>query len=110
MAKSRKKEPTPVKKELPEITERLLLLQRAFSDRFPTTAAWVRHIDVEYNRWSNVCGAHPLSKELALHLVRRIPGLSLDWLWFGRKEGLSFELAQRLDKASERRKATTEPS
>jgi hypothetical protein len=39
----------------------------------------------------------PLSKQLAFQLVRKISGLTLDWLFYGRIDGLSIELAHRLD-------------
>ena len=38
----------------------------------------------------------PLSKEMALRIVRKFPGVTLDWLFLGRTEGLSAELARML--------------
>ena len=57
-------------------------------------------LGVERNRWSNVeCGA-PLSKEMAVRIVRKFPGVTLDWLFLGRPEGLTVEMARALSEPS----------
>ena len=46
-------------------------------------------LNVERGRWNNIeCGA-PLSKEMALRIVRKFPGVTLDWLFLGSPEGLT---------------------
>ena len=51
-------------------------------------------LGVERGRWNNVeCGA-PLGKEMALRIVRKYLGVTLDWLFLGRTEGLTVEMAQ----------------
>jgi transcriptional regulator with XRE-family HTH domain len=53
-------------------------------------------LGVERGRWNNVeCGA-PLGKEMALRIVRKFPGVTLDWLFLGRPEGLTVEMAHTL--------------
>jgi hypothetical protein len=59
-------------------------------------AAW---LGVGYQRWNNVENGGALGRDLAAILVKRIPGLTLDWLYLGRISGLHFELAQRLSEA-----------
>ena len=57
-------------------------------------------LGVERGRWNNVeCGA-PLSKEMALRIVRKFPGVTLDWLFLGRTEGLTAEMALALSEPS----------
>ena len=57
-------------------------------------------LNVERGRWNNVeCGA-PLSKEMALRIVRQFPGVTLDWLFLGRTEGLTVEMALTLSEPS----------
>ena len=57
-------------------------------------------LGVDRGRWSNVeCGA-PLSKEMALRIVRKFPGVTLDWLFLGRTEGLTAEMAFALSDSS----------
>lgn len=49
--------------------------------------------------WNNFERGHPLSKEAAIQLVRKIPGLTLDWLHLGRSEGLPGRLRAELQEA-----------
>ena len=62
--------------------------------------AFANFLSVDRGRWSNVeCGA-PLSKEMALRIVRKFPGVTLDWLFLGRPEGLTAEMALALSEPS----------
>ena len=57
-------------------------------------------LGVDRGRWNNVeCGA-PLSKEMALRIVRKFPGVTLDWLFLGRTEGLTAEMVLALSEPS----------
>jgi transcriptional regulator with XRE-family HTH domain len=57
-------------------------------------------LGVERGRWNNIeCGA-PLSKEMAMRIVRKFPGVTLDWLFLGRPEGLTVEIARALSEPS----------
>ena len=57
-------------------------------------------LGVDRGRWNNVeCGA-PLSKEMALRIVRKFPGVTLDWLFLGSPEGLTAEMARTLSEPS----------
>lgn len=58
-------------------------------------------------QWNNFERGHPLSKEAAIQLVRRFPGLTLDWLHLGRMDGLPGRLRQELEAAE---KLTTSPA
>jgi hypothetical protein len=49
--------------------------------------AFANFLGVERGRWNNVeCGA-PLGKEMAVRIVRKFPGVTLDWLILGRTGG-----------------------
>jgi hypothetical protein len=62
--------------------------------------AFANFLGVDRGRWNNVeCGA-PLSKEMALRIVRKFPGVTLDWLFLGRMEGLTAEMARALSEPS----------
>jgi hypothetical protein len=39
-------------------------------------------------------------KEMALRIVRKFPGVTLDWLFLGRPEGLTVEMARVLSEPS----------
>ena len=57
-------------------------------------------LGVDRGRLNNIeCGA-PLSKEMALRIVRKFPGVTLDWLFLGRTEGLTAEMARALSEPS----------
>jgi hypothetical protein len=62
--------------------------------------ALANFLGVDRGRWNNVeCGA-PLSKEMALRIIRKFPGVTLDWLFLGRTEGLTAEMAFALSDSS----------
>ena len=63
--------------------------------------AFANFLGVDRGRWNNVeCGA-PLSKDMALRIVRKFPGVtSLDWLFLGRTDGLTAEMARALSEPS----------
>jgi transcriptional regulator with XRE-family HTH domain len=67
--------------------------------------AFAEFLGVERSTWNNVeCGA-PLGKEMALRIVRKFPGVTLDWLFLGRPEGLTVEMARTLSGPSKRNDA-----
>jgi hypothetical protein len=50
-------------------------------------------------QWNNFERGSPLSKEAAIQLVRKFPGLTLDWLHLGKVEGLPGTLRSELEEA-----------
>lgn len=72
-----------------------------------TQQAMSDFIGVEFNRWNNVERGLPLSHDLAVRLCQKFPGVTLDWLYFGKADGLPLELARRIGEAP---KGTTAPS
>jgi len=55
-----------------------------------------RRLGVSNQRWSNVTRGLPLGMDLTRRLVTRFPGLTTDWLWFGRTDGMSVAMAKAL--------------
>lgn len=80
---------------------RLLRAEKGFSG--PRFAEW---IGVEYPRWNNYERGYPLPAPIALILCQKFPGLTLDWLYRGRLEGMTLDLVRRLEVA-ESGKSTT---
>lgn len=78
-----------------QVAERLRLLRRAVSGDSQT--AFAAKIGIEARRWNNFERGSPLSKEVAILLARKIPGVSLDWLYLGRLETLPFALQAELE-------------
>lgn len=75
------------------IAQRLRQLRSVESD---TSAAFAVRLRMSTQRWNNFENGYPLSREVAFTLVQTIPGLTLDWLYFGKLEGLTVDLARRL--------------
>jgi hypothetical protein len=85
-------------KEDPRVTARLIRLRKAMGydyhggiKRF--AEEWLGVTD---DRWGGVERGSPLGKHLARIIVRRCPGVDLNWLWVGDTQGLSVGMAQRL--------------
>ena len=76
------------------VGRRLRHLRQALNYRHANTFA--HFLGIADNRWNNLENGYPLSKEVAFLLVQKVSGLSLDWLYYGRTDGLSKSLGQRL--------------
>ncbi len=85
-----------------EAATRLVALRLALTGENQTRFA--ARVGFEVKRWNNFERGLPLSKEAAIQLVKRIPGLTLDWLFLGREDGLPVKLQRELVEAG---KATT---
>jgi len=84
-------------KRTPLIAERLLLLQEVLEGtERGASARMAERLGITLHRWYNVLRGSPLSIGLAQRIVLTFPGLSLDWLYFGRPDGLSCPIAERL--------------
>ena len=77
------------------VGRRLRHLRKSLGYEYASTFA--RSIGIQDNRWTNLENGFPLSKEMAFLLVRKIPGLTLEWLYYGKIDArLSDRLVQRL--------------
>ncbi len=74
---------------------------------YTTARAFAAYLEMSSQRWGNFETGSPLSREVAFLLVQKVPGLTLDWLYFGKADGLPVALAKRLGAIGEPRKATT---
>ena len=84
-------------KRTPLIAERLLLLQEVFEGaERGVSSRMAERLGITHHRWSNVLRGSPLSIRLAQRIVLTFPGVSLDWLYLGRPEGLSCQIAEML--------------
>lgn len=91
ISKSTKAEPGEA---IPGQIDRLRRLRRALG--FETSTAFAVYLGIGYQRWNAFENGYPLSREVAFLLVKKVSGLSLDWLYFGKTEALPLELARRL--------------
>jgi hypothetical protein len=63
---------------------------------YETSAAFAAALGVSPQRVNNVEVGMSLSRDLAIKIVKFAPGLTLDWLYFGKPDGLPLELARLL--------------
>ena len=76
------------------MAERLLKLRIAMG--YESQGAFAALLGLSAPRWNNVENGLPMSRDIAFRLVQKCPGLTLDWLYFGKPDGLPVELARRL--------------
>jgi transcriptional regulator with XRE-family HTH domain len=83
--------------EEPEtIADRMIRLRESLGKNGVEMA---RDLGISPQRWNNVERGLPLGRELAFMLVEMVPGLTLDWLYLGRREGLTLRLDKELEAA-----------
>lgn len=95
MAK-KKKTAAPNKNTGAELGQADRLKRLELACGYETAAGFAAFIGIEPRRWYNFQNGSPLSRDVAFQLVQRVPGLSLDWLYFDKADGLPLELARRL--------------
>jgi hypothetical protein len=74
---------------------------------YPTATAFAKFLGIGQQRWANYENGFPLSREIIFRLVQSIPGLTSDWLYFGKPDGLPVDLARRLGELGPPGKRTT---
>jgi hypothetical protein len=84
-------------KNPPLVAQRLLLLQEMFEGTGRgASVRMAQGLRITPHHWYNVLRGSPLSIALAHRIVLTFPGVSLDWLYLGRPEGLSCQIAEKL--------------
>ena len=76
------------------MSERLLRLRVSLAG---SQVEFCRQYGFTVSQWSNYENGRPVGKAAAMKLVRRIHGLTLDWIYLGNSSGLTMEMARRLD-------------
>ena len=79
------------------LARRMRRLREALGYKVATKFA-VDFVGVSPTRWNNFeRGRQPLSRSVAEMLVRKVPGLTSDWLLYGKPDGLSVQLYRQLE-------------
>lgn len=89
------------------VAHRARILREAMG--YGTSNAFAAFLGVSPQRWNNVEIGLPLSNQIAFMLVQKVPGLTLDWLYFGKADGLPLELARRLGEFGPAQSSNTRP-
>lgn len=80
------------------IAKRLRILRRA--EGVSKSSVWAARMGMSLQQLSNYENGRLLSRNSAITLAKRVPGLTLDWIYLGREEGLSVDLRRRLHEAA----------
>jgi DNA-binding XRE family transcriptional regulator len=92
----------------PEAAHRSRLqLLRAKHDNM-SQAEMARRLDMSIQRYNNIERGMPLSHDAAMRIVDTFPGVDLDWLYRGVRDGLSAQMLDRLYPPVRRGKRTTD--
>jgi hypothetical protein len=87
------KKPTRIE-EIPGQGDRLIRLRVAYD--FGTTTAFAVFLGIPVTTLSTFENGGALSRQAAFKIVQRLPGVTLDWLYFGKAEGLPLDVLRRL--------------
>ena len=104
----KKGRPTTKPQRIEEIAgqaDRLKALRAAYS--YPTTAAFARFLDLPVTTYNSFENGAALSRPAAFRICQRIPGMTLDYLYFGKPDGLPLDVARRLGLLGPPGKATS---
>jgi len=78
-----------------EVAARMRHLWRALE--YPTSAAFAAAIGASPTRWNNIESSGALSREIAFRIVQKFPGVTTDYLWFGRMDGMPLQRVRQLE-------------
>lgn len=85
----------PEQKEvIPGQANRLIRLRKAYG--YETSTAFALFLDIPLTTYSGFERGSPLSRQAAFKIVRKISGITLDWLYFDKPDGLPLDVARRL--------------
>jgi len=91
------KRPSPSDLETAAIARRLRVLRHYIAgDEFGSRQRFAVRVGIDYKRWNSYENGAPFNRDVAIHLVKAVPGLTLDWLFLGREDGLSVKLQRDL--------------
>ena len=85
---------TPAHEEIPGQAERLRRLRSAY--HFETAAAFAAFLGVPPTTYNSFENGAPLSRSAIFKLCSKIPGLTSDWLYFNKADGLPYEVRRQL--------------
>lgn len=80
-----------------DTAERLRIL-RVYS-RSPNQTAFAARYGFELKSWNNYERGFSLPSWAAIQLVQKFPGLTLDWIYLGKEDGLPGRLREELEEA-----------
>lgn len=80
-------------------TARRLRVLRAYAGCADSQTRFAMKYGFSVKQWNNLERGYPLSRDVAIQLVQKFPGLTLDWLHLGKLDGLPGTLRAELEAA-----------
>ena len=80
------------------VAKRLQTLRQMVAGGNQTTLA--TKLGVTVKRWNNFERGSPLSKEVAIMIAKKFPGITTDWLFLGIASGVPMALQRELERAA----------
>jgi hypothetical protein len=80
--------------QIPGQADRLRRLRDAYG--YNTTTAFAVFLGIPITTYSSFENGAPLSRGAAFTIVQKLAGITLDWLYFGKPDGLPLDVARRL--------------
>lgn len=93
----RRAKPRP---DIPPLAKRMIILREALG--YDTQLGFATYLGYSMQRYNNWERGTNVPHNVALEIVRRVPGLTTDWLYRGSLDGVSYSLVQKIQ-AAERR-------
>jgi DNA-binding transcriptional regulator YiaG len=94
MAKKGRPAIKPQHEEIPGQASRLRRLRDAY--HFASASAFAATLGIPVTTYNSFENGAPLSRQAAFKIVQKIPGITLDWLYFDKPDGLPLDVLRRL--------------
>lgn len=89
------KRPVQTNNGIADYVERLQLLREIISG--DSQRDFAQKIGIDLKRWNNFERGFPVPRDVAIMIVDNIPGVSVDWIWFGWPNNLSQEMQTKIE-------------
>lgn len=76
---------------------RLRVLRRVIAE--DNQSEFADRIGIDMKRWNNYERGYPVPREVAFILLKKFPGLSIEWIWFGWPGNLSASFKEKIKAA-----------
>lgn len=83
--------------DVKEYVFRLKVLRRVIAD--DNQIEFASRIGIDMKRWNNYERGYPVPREVAFILIKKFPGLSVEWIWFGWTGNLSPSFKKKIEDA-----------
>lgn len=80
--------------DIKKYQQRLKLMRQIVSGE--NQQDFAARIGVDQKRWNNYEQGYPIPRHVAMMLISKLDGMSVEWLWFGKEGNLSADYRDRI--------------